>query len=141
MGKRRWGVGLALLMAAMSAMPAAAGSGTVAAAVANGSGTAAVEAVLGKGSRAAAVETVPGNGQEPGADGSSAPATVVMGQEERIEQVYLNLPEVYVYGEGFTPEEVEAGEGYLSQDKLEFISARPFAATGEDRKRSCRERV
>ena len=144
MGKRRWGVGLALLMAAMSAMPAAAGSGTVAEAVANGSGTAAVEAVLGKGSgaaaveavlgkgsRAAAVETVPGNGQEPGADGSSAPATVVMGQEERIEQVYLNLPEVYVYGEGFTPEEVEAGEGYLSQDKLEFISARPFAATGE----------
>lgn len=86
MGKRRWCVGLALLMAAMSAAPAAAEAET---------------------------------------------AAVVMNEDERIEQVYLNLPEVYVYGEGFSPEEVEAGEGYLSQDKLELIDARPFSETGE----------
>ena len=86
MGKRRWCVGLALLMAAMSAAPAEAEAET---------------------------------------------AAVVMNEDERIEQVYLNLPEVYVYGEGFSPEEVEAGEGYLSQDKLELIDARPFSETGE----------
>ena len=85
MGKRRWCVGLALLMAAMSAAPAEAEAET---------------------------------------------AAVVMNEDERIEQVYLNLPEVYVYGEGFSPEEVEAGEGYLSQDKLELIDARPFSETG-----------
>lgn len=51
--------------------------------------------------------------------------------EQRIEQVYLNLPEVFVYGEGFGADEVEAGEGYLSQDKLEFVRAVPFHAMGE----------
>ncbi len=51
--------------------------------------------------------------------------------EQRIEQVYLNLPEVFVYGEGFSADEVAAGEGYLSQDKLEFVRAVPFHAMGE----------
>ncbi len=51
--------------------------------------------------------------------------------EQRIEQVYLNLPEVFVYGEGFGADEVEAGEGYLSQDKLEFVRAVPFHEMGE----------
>ena len=51
--------------------------------------------------------------------------------EQRIEQVYLNLPEVFVYGEGFSADEVAAGEGYLSQDKLEFVHAVPFHAMGE----------
>ncbi len=51
--------------------------------------------------------------------------------EQRIEQVYLNLPEVFVYGEGFGADEVAAGEGYLSQDKLEFVRAVPFHAMGE----------
>lgn len=58
-------------------------------------------------------------------------AVVSMNGERRIEQVYLNLPEVCVYGEGFTPADVEEGEGYLSQDKLEFVSAKPFSETGE----------
>lgn len=89
MGKRRWCVGLALLLAALSAAPAAA------------------------------------------TEESASPAPVVMSEDGRIEQVYLNLPEVYVYGEGFTPEKVEAAEGYLSQDKLELIDARPFSETGE----------
>lgn len=56
---------------------------------------------------------------------------VSLGGEQRIEQVYLNLPEVFVYGDGFTPEEVAAGEGYLSQDKLEFVRAVPFHELGE----------
>ena len=51
--------------------------------------------------------------------------------EQRIEQGYLNLPEVFVYGEGFSADEVAAGEGYLSQDKLEFVHAVPFHAMGE----------
>lgn len=51
--------------------------------------------------------------------------------EQRIEQVYLNLPEVFVYGEGFSADEVAAGEGYLSQDKLEFVRAVPFHEMGE----------
>lgn len=51
--------------------------------------------------------------------------------EQRIEQVYLNLPEVFVYGEGFSTDEVAAGEGYLSQDKLEFVRAVPFHEMGE----------
>lgn len=52
-------------------------------------------------------------------------------QERRIEQVYLNLPEVYVYGEGFALEEAKSGEGYLSQDKLTFHDVQPFGETGE----------
>lgn len=67
---------------------------------------------------------------EPGTDGEAQQA-VSLEDERRIEQVYLNMPEVFVYGDGFTPEEVEAGEGYLSQDKLELVQAVPFAERGE----------
>lgn len=67
---------------------------------------------------------------EPEADGE-AQQGVSLEDERRIEQVYLNMPEVFVYGDGFTPEEVAAGEGYLSQDKLEFVQAVPFSQQGE----------
>lgn len=143
MGKRRWCVGLALLMAAMSAAPAAAGYAAVPVREATGNvpGATDFETVpaetVGETETAKAaaapggVELVPESVPAAAADGSAAPAAVVMSEDGRIEQVYLNLPEVYVYGEGFTPEKVEAAEGYLSQDKLELIDARPFSETGE----------
>lgn len=67
---------------------------------------------------------------EPGTEGEAQQAVSLEG-ERRIEQVYLNMPEVFVYGDGFTLEEVEAAEGYLSQDKLELVSAAPFDQRGE----------
>lgn len=67
---------------------------------------------------------------EPGTEGEAQQAVSLEG-ERRIEQVYLNMPEVFVYGDGFTPEEVETAEGYLSQDKLELVSAAPFDQRGE----------
>ncbi len=57
--------------------------------------------------------------------------TVIEAQEGRIEQVYANLPELHVYGTGFSTEEVQAGEGYLSQEKLELVQAEPFSESGE----------
>lgn len=71
---------------------------------------------------ASAEETVPAQGEAP---------AMSLGSERRIEQVYLNLPEVYVYGEGYSAQEVEAGEAYLSQDKLELLSVQPFSQRGE----------
>ncbi len=38
--------------------------------------------------------------------------------ERRIGQVYLNMPEVVVYGSGVTPEEMQEGEAWLGQEKL-----------------------
>lgn len=143
MGKRRWCVELALLMAAMSAAPAAAGYAAVPVREATGNvpGATDFETVpaetVGETETAKAAaasggaELVPESVPAAAADGSASPAAVVMSEDGRIEQVYLNLPEVYVYGEGFTPEKVEAAEGYLSQDKLELIDARPFSETGE----------
>lgn len=71
---------------------------------------------------ASAEETIPAQGEAP---------AMSLGSERRIEQVYLNLPEVYVYGEGYSAQEVEAGEAYLSQDKLELLSVQPFSQRGE----------
>ncbi|MCD8082482.1 MAG: FHA domain-containing protein [Clostridiales bacterium] len=50
----------------------------------------------------------------------------------RIEQVYLNMPEIVVYGSGFTWEEIRDGEGYLGQEKL-TLEQEPqlFGETGE----------
>lgn len=98
MGKRRWSIGLAVLLAVLQ-------TGTVWA----------KEKALTESEEAK-------SGSQP---------SVIMNEERRIEQVYLNMPEAYVYGEGFTPAQAEAGEGYLSQDKLEFVSAEPFSETGE----------
>lgn len=100
MGKGRWSIGLAALLAVLQA-------GSAWAAAPN-SGTA-----------------------KSGETKSAGQPSVIMNEERRIEQVYLNMPEIYVYGEGFEPAEVEAGEGYLSQDKLELVDVRPFSETGE----------
>ncbi len=67
--------------------------------------------------------------EESDKEGKVSKSSAVMSGEQRIEQVYLNLPEVWVYGDGFSLSEVEAGEGYLSQDKLEFVGASPFSET------------
>lgn len=101
MGKRRWQTGIALLMAA----------------VLQATATQAAERTL-------LLEEMAGNEQ-------GARLSVAMNDERRIEQAYCNLPEVSVYGEGFTIAEVEAGEGYLSEEKLTLVSAAPFSETGE----------
>ena len=67
---------------------------------------------------------------EPGAEGE-IPQAMSLEDECRIEQVYLNLPEVFVYGDGFSLEDVESAQGYLSQDKLELVQAQPFFQQGE----------
>ncbi len=67
---------------------------------------------------------------EPGAEGEM-PQSMSLEDECRIEQVYLNLPEVFVYGDGFSLEDVESAQGYLSQDKLELVQAQPFFQQGE----------
>lgn len=51
--------------------------------------------------------------------------------DRRIEQVYLNMPEIFVYGTGFAPEDVKSGAGYLSQDKLELADVSVFSDSGE----------
>lgn len=50
-------------------------------------------------------------------------------KSDGIEQVYLNLPEVFVFGSGF--EKTEEVEGYLGQKKLRWVSTRQFSETEE----------
>ncbi len=53
----------------------------------------------------------------------------VLGEEPpSIEQVYVNLPEVTVYGSGWPAEELEA---FLGQEQLSYIERTTFAQTGE----------
>lgn len=50
--------------------------------------------------------------------------------EASIEQIYLNMPQITVYGQGLG----EAGEqvqAYLGTELLRFVSAAPFSQTGE----------
>lgn len=111
MGKRRKLIGLGLMLAMLCSSPAMADLDP---------------AEETQQSAAQAQQVQPAPPQET----QSQPSMNLDG-EQRIEQVYLNLPEVFVYGEGFGADEVEAGEGYLSQDKLEFVRAVPFHAMGE----------
>ena len=57
--------------------------------------------------------------------------TVIGEQERRMEQVYVNAPEIFVYGTGFTPADVQSGAGYLSQDKLELVAVSEFSESAE----------
>ncbi len=111
MGKRRKLIGLGLMLAMLCSSPAMADLDP---------------AEETQQSAAQAQQVQPAPPQET----QSQPSMNLEG-EQRIEQVYLNLPEVFVYGEGFGADEVEAGEGYLSQDKLEFVRAVPFHEMGE----------
>lgn len=111
MGKRRKLIGLGLMLAMLCSSPAMADLDP---------------AEETQQSAAQAQQVQPAPPQET----QSQPSMNLDG-EQRIEQVYLNLPEVFVYGEGFSADEVAAGEGYLSQDKLEFVRAVPFHAMGE----------
>ncbi len=53
----------------------------------------------------------------------------VLGEEPpSIEQVYVNLPEVTVYGSGWPAEELQA---FLGQEQLSYIERTTFAQTGE----------
>lgn len=56
---------------------------------------------------------------------------VIEEPDRRIEQVFLNMPEISVYGAGFTPGDVVDGAGYLSQDKLELAGVSVFSEGGE----------
>ncbi len=111
MGKRRKLIGLGLMLAMLCSSPAMADLDP---------------AEETQQSAAQAQQVQPAPPQET----QSQPSMNLDG-EQRIEQVYLNLPEVFVYGEGFSADEVAAGEGYLSQDKLEFVRAVPFHEMGE----------
>ena len=111
MGKRRKLIGLGLMLAMLCSSPAMADLDP---------------AEETQQSAAQAQQVQPAPPQET----QSQPSMNLNG-EQRIEQVYLNLPEVFVYGEGFSADEVAAGEGYLSQDKLEFVRAVPFHEMGE----------
>ncbi len=111
MGKRRKLIGLGLMLAMLCSSPAMADLDP---------------AEETQQSAAQAQQVQPAPPQET----QSQPSMNLDG-EQRIEQVYLNLPEVFVYGEGFSTDEVAAGEGYLSQDKLEFVRAVPFHEMGE----------
>ncbi len=62
---------------------------------------------------------------------SAETMTVLEETDRRIEQVYMNLPEVYVYGSGFTMEEVRQGEGYLAAERLELVDQSVFSESGE----------
>lgn len=64
-----------------------------------------------------------------GAEGEPAP--VLDGQDRRVEQVSACMPEIFVYGTGFSEENVKNGEAYLSQDKLELADIRSFSESGE----------
>lgn len=111
MGKRRKLIGLGLMLAMLCSSPAMADLDP---------------AEETQQSAAQAQQVQPAPPQET----QSQPSMNLDG-EQRIEQVYLNLPEVFVYGEGFSADEVAAGEAYLSQDKLEFVRAVPFHEMGE----------
>lgn len=52
-------------------------------------------------------------------------------QERRIEQVFANLPQIVVYGSGFTKEEAQTGSGYLADGKLQMVRAENFSESGE----------
>lgn len=65
-----------------------------------------------------------------GQNGAGA-GEVLNRQEERVEQVYINMPEVYVSIPGLTPEQVREREGFLSQQELELVDAVPFSESGE----------
>lgn len=60
-----------------------------------------------------------------------AAAAVLEAPEGRIEQVYANMPEITLYGAGFDREALEAGEGYLAQEKLTQTGVVSFAESGE----------
>ena len=109
MGKRRKLIGLGLMLAMLCSSPAMADLDPA-------------EETQQSATQALQVQPAPPQG---------AQSSMNLDGEQRIEQVYLNLPEVFVYGEGFSADEVAAGEGYLSQDKLEFVRAVPFHAMGE----------
>ena len=109
MGKRRKLIGLGLMLAMLCSSPAMADLDPA-------------EETQQSATQALQVQPAPPQG---------AQSSMNLDGEQRIEQVYLNLPEVFVYGEGFSTDEVAAGEGYLSQDKLEFVRAVPFHAMGE----------
>ncbi len=109
MGKRRKLIGLGLMLAMLCSSPAMADLDPA-------------EETQQSATQAQQVQPAPPQG---------AQSSMNLDGEQRIEQVYLNLPEVFVYGEGFSADEVAAGEGYLSQDKLEFVRAVPFHAMGE----------
>lgn len=111
MGKRRKLIGLGLMLAMLCSSPAMADLDP---------------AEETQQSAAQAQQVQPAPPQE-----TQSQPSMNLDSEQRIEQVYLNLPEVFVYGEGFSTDEVAAGEGYLSQDKLEFVRAVPFHAMGE----------
>lgn len=116
MGKRRKLIGLGLMLAMLCSSPAMADLDPAE-----------------ETQQSASQQAQPGTQQAQPAPPQEAQAQPSMNLEgeQRIEQVYLNLPEVFVYGEGFGADEVEAGEGYLSQDKLEFVRAVPFHEMGE----------
>lgn len=116
MGKRRKLIGLGLMLAMLCSSPAMADLDPAE-----------------ETQQSAPQQAQPGTQQAQPAPPQEAQAQPSMNLEgeQRIEQVYLNLPEVFVYGEGFGADEVEAGEGYLSQDKLEFVRAVPFHEMGE----------
>ncbi len=109
MGKRRKLIGLGLMLAMLCSSPAMADLDPA-------------EETQQSAAQAQQVQPAPPQG---------AQSSMNLDGEQRIEQVYLNLPEVFVYGEGFSTDEVAAGEGYLSQDKLEFVRAVPFHEMGE----------
>ena len=53
-------------------------------------------------------------------------------EESRIDQVYLNMPELVMYGSGLTVEEVQGAEAYLAQEKLRAVGEPVvFADSGE----------
>ncbi|MCI8659336.1 MAG: VWA domain-containing protein [Lachnospiraceae bacterium] len=57
------------------------------------------------------------------------PAFVLDGQEKRLEQVYANMPEIFVCGSGISEESIR--EAYLSQEKLELKHTGSFGESGE----------
>lgn len=57
--------------------------------------------------------------------------TSVEGKNIGIEQVYLSLPDVYVYGNGLENTDARTAEGYLGETKLTFESVLPFRESGE----------
>lgn len=52
-------------------------------------------------------------------------------QRDRIEQVIIDMPQVYVYGEGFTAEDAAAGQAFVSEKKLALDAGRSGDASGD----------
>ena len=57
--------------------------------------------------------------------------TVLEQEGQRIEQVYVNLPEAVMYGSGISQESVSGAEAYLSQDKLSLVKTGVFSELDE----------